>query len=58
MSETLIELLQADASALDIKITAQEIAAKYDLPQRRVKYRLSCLRKDLRKHLNKEGVAV
>lgn len=39
-------------------LTIPEIAAKYDLPQRRVKYRLSCLRKDLRKHLNKEGVAV
>ena len=26
MSDTLIEMLQADASALDIKITAQEIA--------------------------------
>ena len=39
-------------------LTIPEIAAKYGLPQRRVKYRLSCLRKDLRKHLNKEGVAV
>ena len=35
-----------------------EIANKYELPQRKVKYRLSVLRKQLRSHLNKEGVIV
>lgn len=39
-------------------MTVMEIADKYQLSQRNVKYRLSCLRKMLRKHLDKEGVAV
>ena len=38
MNDTLIEMLQADASAMDIKITAQEIAVylsqkKYNEPK-------------------------
>ena len=39
-------------------LTIGEIAQKYDLPQRRVKYRLSILRKQLRKHLDMEGIAI
>lgn len=39
-------------------LTISEIAVKFDFPQRRVKYRLSRLRGDLRNHLNKEGFYV
>lgn len=39
-------------------MTVSEVAEKYGLSPRRVKYRLGCLRKELRKHLEKEGVAV
>lgn len=39
-------------------MTLTEIAEKYQLPQRNVKYRLSCLRKKLRKQLDKEGIAI
>lgn len=39
-------------------MTILEIAEKYQLPQRNVKYRLSCLRKKLRKYLDKEGITV
>lgn len=38
--------------------TIPEIAERYDIPQRRVKYRLSCLRKELRTHLSREGIMV
>lgn len=39
-------------------MTISEIAEKYGFPQRNVKYRLSCLRQQLRSYLNKEGIAV
>lgn len=39
-------------------MTLAEISEKYQLPLRNVKYRLSCLRKKLRKHLDKEGIAI
>lgn len=39
-------------------MTIGEISEKYGIPQRKVKYRLSCLRKQLRSHLTKEGVTV
>lgn len=35
-----------------------EIAEKYDLPQRHIKYRLSCMRKTLRKQLDREGISL
>lgn len=35
-----------------------ELSAKYDIPQRTIKYRLSCIRKQLRNHLSKEGITV
>ena len=39
-------------------MTLAEISEKYQLPLRNVRYRLSCLRKKLRKHLDKEGIVV
>lgn len=39
-------------------MTIDEIAQKYEIPPRKVKYRLSVLRKQLRSHLSKEGVIV
>lgn len=39
-------------------MTIAQIAGKYDMPQRKVKYRLSILRKQLRKHLDKEGIVI
>lgn len=39
-------------------MTIGEIAEKYGLSQRKVKYRLSCLRRQLRGHLAKEGIVV
>lgn len=39
-------------------LTLREIAEKYDIPQRRVKYRLSCMRAMLRKQLAREGICV
>ena len=39
-------------------MTIREIAEKNQFPQRKVKYRLSCLRSQLRRHLDKEGVVV
>lgn len=39
-------------------MSVMEIAEKYSIPQRKVKYRLSCLRKRLRVHLDKEGIGV
>lgn len=39
-------------------LSIPEIGEKYDLTERRVKYRLSVLRKQLRRHLNKEGVVI
>lgn len=39
-------------------MTISEVAEKYGLSPRRVKYRLSCLRKELRSYLEKEGIAV
>lgn len=39
-------------------LTIAEIANKYGLSERKVKYRLSCLRKDLRTQLTREGIAV
>lgn len=39
-------------------MTIGEISGKCSIPQRKVKYRLSCLRRNLRTHLQKEGIAV
>ena len=39
-------------------MTLEEISQKYGLSQRQVKYRLSCMRKALRKLLDKEEIAV
>jgi len=39
-------------------LTISEIAQKYQITERRVKYRLSCIRKDLRTFLDKEGIAI
>lgn len=39
-------------------MTIAQIAEKYVMPQRKVKYRLSILRKQLRKHLDKEGIVI
>jgi len=39
-------------------LTIAEVAAKYSISQRHVKYRLSCLRKQLRTHLNREGITL
>lgn len=39
-------------------LTIQEISEKYQLPQRKVKYRLSCIRKQLRSFLEQEGIAL
>ena len=39
-------------------MTIGEISEKYGLSQRHVKYRLSLMRKSLRKHLEKEGIRV
>lgn len=39
-------------------LTISEIAEKYHLPERKVKYRLSCARNNLRKFLEREGIAV
>ena len=39
-------------------MTISEIAKKYGLPDRNVKYRLSCLRCQLRKLLDREGIVV
>lgn len=39
-------------------MTIGEISKRYNIPERKVKYRLSCLRKHLRIHLEKEGVVV
>ena len=39
-------------------MSIREIGKKYDLTERRVKYRLSVLRRQLRQHLNKEGIVV
>lgn len=39
-------------------LSIAEIGEKYGLSQRRVKYRLSVLRKQLRRHLEKEGVVI
>ena len=39
-------------------MAVKEIAEKYGLTQRNVKYRLSCLRRQLRTFLDKEGISV
>ena len=39
-------------------LTIAEVAEKFHLSQRHVKYRLSCLRKQLRSHLSREGITV
>ena len=39
-------------------LTIREIGEKYGLPERKVKYRLSILRSQLRKHLDREGVVL
>ena len=36
----------------------REIGAKYSLSERQVKYRLSCLRRQLRSYLSKEGIVI
>ena len=39
-------------------MTIVEIADKFGLTERNVKYRLSCLRQKLRKQLEREGISV
>lgn len=39
-------------------MTIREISEKYQLPQRKIKYRLNCLRKQLRTELDKEGITI
>lgn len=39
-------------------LTISEIADKFGLTERNVKYRLSCLRQKLRKQLEREGINV
>jgi len=39
-------------------MTIPEISAKYGFSERNVKYRLSCMRKKLRRHLEKEGIMI
>ena len=39
-------------------LTISEIADKFGLTERNVKYRLSCLRQKLRKQLEREGISV
>lgn len=39
-------------------LSIAEVSRKCGIPERKVKYRLSCLRKQLRTHLNKEGIRV
>lgn len=39
-------------------LSIRELAAKYELSERRIKYMLKCLREVLRKQLAKEGIAV
>ena len=39
-------------------MTISQISEKYRLTERNVKYRLSCLRRGLRKHLDKEGIVI
>ena len=39
-------------------MSIRDIAKKYSLAERNVKYRLSCLRRQLRKLLDKEGIAL
>ena len=39
-------------------MTIRQISEKYGLSERNVKYRLSCLRRQLRKYLDKEGVVI
>lgn len=39
-------------------MTIGEISSRYDLSERKVKYRLRCLREQLRIHLDKEGVII
>lgn len=36
----------------------KEIAGKYELPERKVKYRLQCMRQELHAHLAKEGAMI
>lgn len=39
-------------------MTIAEISERYGFPQRQIKYRLSCMRRMLRKLLDKEGISV
>ena len=39
-------------------MSIREIAEKYSLPERNLKYRLSCLRRQLRNYLERKGVAI
>jgi RNA polymerase sigma-70 factor (ECF subfamily) len=39
-------------------LSIRELAEKYELPERRIKYMLKCLRDVLRKQLAKEGIDV
>lgn len=39
-------------------LSIPEVSRKYGIPERSVKYRLSLLRKQLRRHLSKEGVVL
>jgi RNA polymerase sigma-70 factor (ECF subfamily) len=39
-------------------LSIRELAAKYEMPERKIKYLLKCLRNELRKQLKKEGIIV
>ena len=39
-------------------LSIRDLSAKYELPERRIKYMLKCLREELRKQLVKEGITV
>lgn len=39
-------------------MSIKEIAERYSLPERRVKYLLLCLRRRLKEHLDKEGITI
>ena len=39
-------------------MSIRELAVKYELPERKIKYLLKCLRDVLRKRLAKEGITV
>lgn len=60
---TFLSSLTAQEAAIFISryyyaLSIRDLAAKYELPERRIKYMLKCLRDILRKKLAKEGITV